>query len=144
MDKISKLYDICDRNGINTSYYNLVDCDSLIISDSDDNAYIAIDPNQANSYKKILMRLAHEMGHYFTGTYYSLGSPLQLIEQREYKANKWAVHKLIPFESLEKAVVDEGYTEDWELAEYFDVSEDFIQFAFEIYRCEGKKFRKQK
>ena len=36
-----------------------------------------------------------------------------------------------------KQAIDDGYTEVWQLAEQFGVTEDFIRRADYIYRCEG-------
>ena len=39
-----------------------------------------------------------------------------------------AIQKLVPVDELEDAI-SLGYSEPWELAEYFDVTEDFIKKA---------------
>ena len=56
-------------------------------------------------------------------------------ERHEYRADKWAVHALLPRQELERAV-KEGCTEVWELAERFGLTEDFIRRAAYVYRCE--------
>ena len=81
--------------------------------------------------------LAHELGHHVKGALYNKVTPCFTRGQCEYKADKWAVHKLIPIRSLH-AAFKKGYTEIWELAEYFDVTEEFILKTIEIYRQEGK------
>ena len=45
--------------------------------------------------------------------------------------------RYLPLEELQEAV-NKGYTEIYELAEYFDVTEDFILTAIEIYKRQGK------
>lgn len=45
------------------------------------------------------------------------------------------MHTLLPRAELERAVA-EGCTEVWELAERFDLTEDFIRRAAYVYRCE--------
>lgn len=81
--------------------------------------------------------LAHELGHHIRGALYCIEAPCFTRGQCEYKADKWAVHKLIPIRSL-YAAFRKGYTEIWQLAEYFDVTEDFVQRTIEIYKQEGK------
>lgn len=81
--------------------------------------------------------MAHEIGHHKRGALYCIEAPIFTRAQCEQKANNWAAHKLMPWRSLEKAV-RLGYTEAWQLAEYFDVSEDFVRKAVEIYAQEGK------
>ena len=65
-----------------------------------------------------------------------MNSPFDLIEKHEYKADKYAVHELLPFEDLEVACKN-GYTEYWQLAEHLDLTEEFIKRAVYIYECEG-------
>ena len=76
--------------------------------------------------------LLHETGHCETGAFYNLHSPFDLVDKQEYRANKWAVENAITKEALEQAA-GQGYTEAWQLAEYFGVTEDFIRFAYRYY-----------
>ena len=62
-------------------------------------------------------------------------SPYDIIEKHEYKANKWAAHRLIPPDELAQALRD-GYTEPWQLAEHFGVTDTFIKKALRIYQNE--------
>ena len=45
-------------------------------------------------------------------------------------------HKLIPFEELQEAFSN-GVIERWELAEYYEVTEDFIDTVIQVYQNEG-------
>lgn len=72
--------------------------------------------------------LLHEGGHYATGTTHRLYSPYELVERHEYRANKWAVQRLLSAEELDEAVA-EGHTELWDLAEYFGVTEELMKQA---------------
>lgn len=76
--------------------------------------------------------LAHELGHCATGCTHKVSSSLDLVEKHEYKANKWAIERYIPFEKL-SAAIQEGYSERWQLAEYFDMPEPFIEKALNYY-----------
>lgn len=80
---------------------------------------------------------AHELGHCMTGSFYNLYSPFDLRSQHEFRANKWAIQKLIPFSALVRAGKD-GCRERYEFAEYFDVSEAFIQKAVDYHASMGK------
>lgn len=88
-------------------------------------------------YKEIL---AHEIGHCATGCTHKVSSPLDLIEKHEYKANRWAIERYIPFEELQSAMKN-GYSDRWQLAEYFDMPEPFIQKALDYYfsACQRKR-----
>ena len=63
-----------------------------------------------------------------TGSFYNRYSSLNCISQKEYRADKWAVHKLIPFSELQRAF-SEGVVDRWELAERFAVTEAFMETA---------------
>lgn len=81
--------------------------------------------------------VAHEGGHIFTGTTHQIYSPFDLIAKHEYKANKWAIKKLIPKDELKMAICS-GYTEPWQLADYFNVTEQFIIRVMQHYDRSGE------
>lgn len=81
--------------------------------------------------------VAHEAGHIATGSMHPVGSPWEVIAQDEYRADKYAVRRLLPLERLLEAL-REGDVEPWQLAERFNQTEAFIRRAVYIYRCEGK------
>ena len=99
-------------------------------------SYIAIDPNLIESSADGKVKIAHELGHCETGSFYTRHSSLDVLEKHEYRADKWAAHRLIPPESLADAIKD-GYTDPWQLAEKFDVTEEFIRRTIYIYQCKG-------
>lgn len=70
----------------------------------------------------------HEAGHYATLTTHALDSPFDLVAKHEYKADKWAVERAFSAEELDEAVAA-GCTELWELAEHFNVTEEFMRKA---------------
>lgn len=72
--------------------------------------------------------LFHELGHCETGSFYNQYTPHDVRQKHENRADKWAIKKLVPKDELEEAV-SAGYTEVWELAELFDVTEDFMRKA---------------
>ncbi len=79
---------------------------------------------------------AHEMGHCMTDSFYVGFSPLEKRSKHEYRAEKWAINYLIPFDALCQAV-QEGNHELWQLAEYFDVGEPFIEKAITYHAQHG-------
>ena len=76
------------------------------------------------------------MGHIETGTLHAPSATPGDILRNEYRCTAWVVHHLIPIDELLE-VIDYGYTEVWELAEYFGVSEECILDAVKIYRNKG-------
>lgn len=79
---------------------------------------------------------AHEMGHCMTDSFYVGFSPLEKRAKHEYRADKWAINYLIPFDALCQAV-QEGNHELWQLAEYFDVGEPFVEKAIAYHEQHG-------
>lgn len=79
---------------------------------------------------------AHELGHCMTGSFYRGHSPFELRTKHEYTANKWAINTLIPFPALIRAG-ENGCQELYQFAEYFDVSENFIQKAIDYHASMG-------
>lgn len=94
--------------------------------------FIAIDEHAMENSSEERTHLAHELGHCVTGAFYEMYSPLQIRGKYEYKANKWAVKKLIPLSALRLAI-QQGITEMWDLAEHFNVTDDFMAKAIKVY-----------
>lgn len=104
---------------------------SMSIMTDDGACYIGIDDSQLTGQDEKI-RLAHELGHCETGAFYNRYSKLDLISKKEYKADKWAISRLIPKGDMKAAMID-GYVELWQLAEYFDVTEEYVKKAMWIY-----------
>ena len=79
------------------------------------------------------VKLAHELGHCETGSFYNRYAARDIRQKYENRANKWAYKKLVPQDELAEACL-QGYREPWELAEYFGVTEFFLRNALEFYR----------
>ena len=79
------------------------------------------------------VKLAHELGHCETGSFYNRWAMLDVRQKHENRADKWAIRKLVPESDLDRALRD-GHTELWDLAEQFGVTEDFMQKAVWYYR----------
>ncbi len=79
------------------------------------------------------VHFAHELGHCARAAFYSRGDPRWIRQRCENKADKWAIKKLVPKDELKRAV-SQGYSEPWQLAEYFDVTDDFMIKAVWFYQ----------
>lgn len=84
-----------------------------------------------NSVKTCI--LAEELGHYYT----SVGNIIDLTDIRNRKQEKramnWAYEKLIPLKSFVVAS-KEGISNRYELAEFLDVTEEFLEQAIAHYK----------
>lgn len=96
--------------------------------DSDGACYIAIDPFKLKSAKDEALKLAHELGHCCTGSFYNQWAACDVRQKHENRADKWAIEKLVPKREFKEALAA-GISDIWSLAEFFDVSEDFMRKA---------------
>ena len=72
--------------------------------------------------------MGHELGHCITGSFYNIHTAVDCRQRHENRADKWAIHTLIPVDALDDAIAH-GCTEIWDLAEHFGVTEDFMRKA---------------
>lgn len=136
MASIAELYDYADSHGIIIDdTFRLDKVVAMSCPVDDDLCVVGLHRRlRGREYRE---HLAHEIGHCATGAFYNEDTPVFTRGQCEHRADKWAAHKLIPFRSLVSAM-RKGCIEMWQLAEHFDVTEDFIRRTIEIYRQEGK------
>ena len=106
---------------------------SLSMPLGDDRYGIALNPRQLETTAEEKSSLAHEVGHCMTGSFYNRYATCDIRQKHENRADKWAIKQLIPQDELEEAVAN-GYTEIWRLAEFFDVTEDYIRKAISLYK----------
>jgi len=126
-----ELDNIAHNEGIEILEYRCPKNGSMSHMTKQGNCYIGIDSTN-KSEQEITVHKAHELGHCMTGAFYNKYSKFDLISKHEYRANKWAIKKLIPKDELIETV-ESGYTETWQLAEYFEVTEEFIIQALKFY-----------
>ena len=95
--------------------------------------FIGIDDKVMQTRAEERVHLAHELGHCMTGAFYSLYSPIDNRGYVERKANVYAIKKLINEDELKKIIKKYNDISVWELAEHFEVTEDFMRMALEYY-----------
>ncbi len=127
---LHSLYKIAEQDKIDIFSFDMSECESFSLL-SDDNCYIAIDPFKLKNSAEEKVKLAHELGHCETGSFYNRFSKLDVREKHERRANKWAIKKLVPEDELKKACTVCRCR--FELAEHFGVTEDFMQKAIDYY-----------
>lgn len=134
-DKLTCLYAEMQEKGITIEDYPQQRTKGTTLHNADGYG-VFINTQAMETTAEEITVLAHEYGHCETGTTHAVCSSVDLVEKHENKADKWAARRLIPLEEYEEAIA-KGYTEVWQLAEYFDVTEDFIRRTDYLYRCEG-------
>lgn len=133
MKNLNELYQIAQNENIDVYCLDLLATKSLSMCRNGKSA-IAIDPFTLSDSSEEAVLLAHELGHCVTGSFYNLYSDFDIVAKHELRADKWAIKKLIPKDELNDAFAH-GIVEPWDLAEYFDVTEEFIRKAVEFYRA---------
>ncbi len=131
MDKILELDKLAEANNIEILNADLKKCRSMSIQTESGNCYIGIDRKRMTKAQEAVCK-AHELGHCETGSFYNRYSCFDLMSRHEYRADVWAIKKLVDKSELVKALKS-GITEIWELAEHFDVTEDFMKKACKYY-----------
>lgn len=129
--ELSELYDFADSHKIDIDMFPMKSVKAVSIPLSDRCA-IAVDDRKMRDEAELKTTLAHEIGHCETGTFYTAPTYLELRSRYEYRADKWAVKKLIPQTELESAMRC-GESEIWQLAEHFGVEEELVEKALYIY-----------
>ncbi|MCM1335385.1 MAG: ImmA/IrrE family metallo-endopeptidase [Bacteroides sp.] len=136
---LNEIYSIAERDHVEICDVECPECLSISMIGESGDCYIGIDDHAIRSESERLVQIAHELGHCETGSFYTKNTGLDLIGKHEYRADKWAVLRLIPYEKLMEAG-KRGISEIWEIAEYFGVTEDFVRRAREIYQNMGYSF----
>lgn len=134
MSKLLDLYHIAERESIEVDCFDLGKRESLSVMDEDGDCFIAIDPFKLTSTQDETVKLSHEIGHCVTGSFYNRHATCDIRRRHENRADKWAIQKLVPRKDLSRAI-KEGYTEIWELSEYFGVTEEFMKKVICWYKC---------
>lgn len=129
------LYDLAEEHGIPVYWFDLYTAESLSVIQEDGNCAIALDPWRMPTLADEKVKLAHELGHCETGSFYNRWATCDVRQKHERRANRWAYEKLVPKDELWEAM-RRGCREPWELAEYFDVTEEFLRGALAHYRGE--------
>lgn len=133
MIDLTELYDCADEYNIEVISIDTRKIESLSMMDEFGDCGIGINPFFLQSDADEKIKLAHELGHCMTGSFYNRYSKLDIRAKHERRADKWAIKKLVPKNELRKAV-NSGRGSRYELAEYFNVTEDFMQKALDYYQ----------
>lgn len=129
-EKEIDLYDFAERRGIRVDYRMMVRAESLSVQ-LGDRCAICIDPTKLRDSVDEREKLAHELGHCETLSFYSPSTPMETVGRCEHRAIVWAIKKLAPKSEIRRLINE--HLESWEIAERLGVSEDFLRRAWEFY-----------
>jgi len=136
---VLKMLEIAESNGIDVEYHSFRrPVLGLYTHIPNMPPVIGLDKTLNANYRLRRCVMAEELGHHFTSAgeqiakrYYSTFERLT-IDKIEYKALRWAANYLVPEDDLLDAI-KEGLCEGWELAEHFDVTDEFMGFRMRLF-----------
>ncbi|HBR33872.1 MAG TPA: hypothetical protein DD734_04500 [Firmicutes bacterium] len=130
-----QMFVLAEKSGVNVLYWDFANpFEAVYISLPGCYPVIGLCKSLFSSRAHFRSVFAEELGHHFTSAGTNALKPhfhyadKLLYSRDEYRAMQWAVKYLIPEEKLEKAVRVRGLIEVWQLAEYFCVDEEIIDF----------------
>lgn len=127
MFELSHFYDYCQQNNVEIISFDGMPAEGLTMRIREAYA-IFLDFSKIRSTRLLKGICYHETGHSATGALHKVCSPYETVERSEYRANRWAAEHYLPVEDFREAFAA-GYTELWQLAEYFDLPEQDIKNA---------------
>lgn len=142
MFEISDFYHYCKENQVDVIPYD--GCPQPGATIRDQGAYaVFLDFTKIKSTRLLRGICYHELGHVATGALHKVDSPYELVERSEYRANRWAAEQYLSENAFREAFAA-GFTELWQLEEYFDLPGSDIQAALDYWTVSrGVDFTKQ-
>ncbi len=143
MFEISDFFDYCKRHDVDVIPYD--GCPQAGATVRDQGYYaVFLDFTKIKSTRLLRGICCHELGHIATGALHKVSSPYELTERSEYRANRWSAEQYLTQSAFQEAFCA-GYTELWQLSEYFDLPEQDIQKALNYWtQSKGIDFNKVK
>lgn len=139
MNELSDLYDYARAENIGVYNYPIGFRPALSIKDGPRRA-VFLDFNQLRTLAEINEAAGHEHGHHETGAYHKVDSPFELWQRSEHRADRWFYEKYVSVDQIKEAF-KAGYTETWELAQWFELPESRIKKALHYWtECRGVDF----
>ena len=132
MFEISDFYAYCKSHNVDVIPYD--GCPQPGATIRDDGFYaVFLDFTKIQSTKLLRGVCFHELGHIATGALHKVNSPYELVERSEYRAIRWATETFLTVDAFREAFA-EGYTELWQLSEYFDLPEQVVKDALSYWQ----------
>ena len=133
MFELSDFYNYCRENRVDVIAYP--GCPQPAATIRDGSMYaVFLDFTKIHSARLLRGVCYHELGHVATGALHKVSSPYELVERSEYRANRWAAETFLTQAAFRQAFAC-GYTEPWQLAEYFDLPQRDIEQALHYWTC---------
>jgi len=142
MFELSDFIQYCREHDVDIISYPGAPSPGATVRDQDFMA-VFLDFTQIRSTSMLRGVCCHELGHAATGSLHRVDSPYELVERSEYRASRWVAEQYLTEAAFHKAFA-QGYTEVWQLSEYFDLPETDISAALTYWtQRRGKIFNKE-
>ena len=133
--KTLQVYKKIENENISVLNCNVDGVKGVIIK-TGDKCGVFINHREIENSDEEFMILAHEWGHYASGTLHGLSSDKAYISQCEYRADRKAVLEFLPFERIQEAIKVGCQTAN-EFSEFLSLPEQFVLKAFNHYKNMG-------
>ena len=129
--EIADFYEYCRAHQVDVIPYDHCPQPGATVRDS---GYygVFLDFTKIKSTRLLRGVCCHELAHVATGALHKVDSPYELAERSEYRAIRWTAEQYLTEEAFREAFAA-GFTELWQLSEYFDLPEADIQKAMDYW-----------
>ena len=141
MDPLQSFYEYCAANDVDVMAFPRFPADACTVRD---HGYycVVLNAGTLTTFRRLRTAAIHEEGHLRTGALHKVDSPYQLVAQSEHRAEAASFQHYLPPDKI-RAAMRAGCTEPWQLADYFDLEEDYIKKALHYWtECRGIDFNK--
>lgn len=133
-----ELFELSDQENIKVEFHNFVHpLKGIYYAEPGLPPIIGLDKSLIGNTAYLRCVFAEELGHHFTTVgqclpreFYNYSNRLH-ISKMEYKALRWAAQFLMPTDKIKTAFLND-YRNEWELAEYFMVTEEMASFRLQL------------
>jgi hypothetical protein len=125
--ELADFYQYCRKNQVDVIPYAGIPAPGATVRDGSFYA-VFLDFSKICGTRLLRGVCCHELGHIATGALHKVDSPYELAERSEYRANRWTAQHFLTEQAFREAF-QAGYTELWQLAEYFDLPEQDVKSA---------------
>ncbi len=127
MFELVDFYEYCKQNAVQVIPFSGIPHPGATLRYGEHYA-IFLDFSQIPSTRLLRGVCCHEMSHVATGALHRVNSPFEPVERSEYRANRYTAQRFLTEKAFRRAFAD-GYTEPWQLAEYFDLPQKDVETA---------------
>lgn len=129
------LYAVAEEHNIYITNNHTKSTKSFVV-EVGNNYFVNIDNTQTIDAIDERVCLAHELGHCISGTTYTVDHTPLYRGSAEYRADFRAAQLLVPIDELIESI-NKGIDQNYDLAEYFSVTGEFIERVLYIYNNKG-------